>query len=132
MKIREQAIAAYPVQALIAGIDTFTYDNVLVDARGELWFVDNGASFDFRACGKKKGWFWGRRDPSDADTGYLSLIRHPDQLVLQAIVGEYDPKELIAVAKRYDFAKLFEKLPPEYAVKLQDYVCEIGAYVSKF
>jgi hypothetical protein len=38
-KIREQAIAAYPIQALIAGIDTFTYDNVLVDATGVLWFV---------------------------------------------------------------------------------------------
>ena len=61
-KIRAQAVAAYPVQALIAGIDTFTWDNVKVDAEGNLWFVDNGASFDFRACGKLKGWFWQRHD----------------------------------------------------------------------
>ena len=61
-KIRAQAVAAYPVQPLIAGIDTFTWDNVKVDAEGNLWFVDNGASFDFRACGKLKGWFWQRHD----------------------------------------------------------------------
>ena len=36
-----------------AGIDTFTWDNVKVDPDGNLWFVDNGASFDFRACGKR-------------------------------------------------------------------------------
>lgn len=35
-KIRAQAVAAYPVQALIAGIDTFTWDNVKVDAEGNL------------------------------------------------------------------------------------------------
>ena len=54
-RIRRQAIAAYPVQAFLAGIDTFTWDNVKIDGDGWLWFVDNGASFDFRACGKKRG-----------------------------------------------------------------------------
>ena len=38
-KIRAQAVAAYPVQPLIAGIDTFTWDNVKVDpdAISGLW-----------------------------------------------------------------------------------------------
>ena len=84
--ICEQAISAYPIQSLIAGIDTFTYDNVLVDGNGALLFVDNGASFDYRACGKPKGWFWERRDPDDPVTGYLSLVRHPDQYVLKEIL----------------------------------------------
>jgi hypothetical protein len=35
-RIREQVLAAYPYQALIAGIDTFTYDNVRVDPEGRL------------------------------------------------------------------------------------------------
>ena len=39
--IRAGTVAACPVQALIAGIDTFTWDNVKVDADGRLWFVDN-------------------------------------------------------------------------------------------
>lgn len=113
-KIRAQTISAYPVQVLIAGIDTFTYDNVLVDAKGSLWFVDNGASFDFRACGKWKGWFWSRNDLADPKTGYFSLLRHPGQCVLQAIVGKVTREELIAAAGRRQFVKLVQGLPDEY------------------
>ena len=54
-KIREQVLCSYPVQAIIAGIDTYKYDNIRVERDGKLWFVDNGASFDFRARGLKKG-----------------------------------------------------------------------------
>jgi len=113
-RIRAQAIAAYPIQALIAGIDTFTYDNVLVDAAGALWFVDNGASFDFRACGKRKGWFWNRRDLADPETGYFSLMWHPDQDVLQTIVGRVTRGELIAAAKAFRFKDLVSTLPDAY------------------
>lgn len=113
-KIRVQAIAAYPAQAFIAGIDTFTYDNVLVDANGALWFVDNGASFDYRACGKKKGWYWSRFDPSDARTGYLSLVQHPDQRVLQAILGEGCTANLISMARACGFTEWGSRLPSEY------------------
>lgn len=113
-KIRDQAIAAYPIQALIAGIDTFTYDNVLVDANGALWFVDNGASFDFRACGKRKGWFWGRQDLADPQTGYFSLMQHPNQDVLQTIVGRISRSELVAAAKGFKFKELVATLPDVY------------------
>ena len=127
-KIRAQALAAYPVQALIAGIDTFTWDNVKVDADGGLWFVDNGASFDFRACGKKKGWFWDRTDVDDPKTGYLSLARHPHQDDLQEILGTVSDNELWQAAAHIRFKDLVRLLPDshrkhslkEYAKALQE------------
>ena len=113
-KIRAQAIAAYPVQALIAGIDTFTWDNVKVDPEGKLWFVDNGASFDYRASGKRKGWFWMRKDADDPASGYLSLAKHPDQYDLRQILGKVDDAELWAAAAKVKFAKLVAKLPDSH------------------
>ena len=113
-KIRAQAVAAYPVQALIAGIDTFTWDNVKVDPDGNLWFVDNGASFDFRACGKLKGWFWQRHDVADPRSGYLSLAKHPNQYDLRSILGKFDDAELWAAAKNCRFAQLVAQLPDSH------------------
>ena len=113
-KIRAQTVAAYPVQALIAGIDTFTWDNVKVDPDGNLWFVDNGASFDFRACGKLKCWFWDRRDVNDPRSGYLSLVKHPHQSCLRSILGRVDDAELWAAAKECRFTELVEQLPEAY------------------
>lgn len=112
--ICEQAISAYPIQSLIAGIDTFTYDNVLVDGNGALLFVDNGASFDYRACGKPKGWFWERRDPDDPVTGYLSLVRHPDQYVLKEILFGIKASRLWGAIRRYDLVGLVASLPSDY------------------
>ena len=110
-KIRAQVVAAYPVQALIAGIDTFTWDNVKVDPEGRIWFVDNGASFDFRACGKLKGWFWQRYDIADPMSGYLSLAKHPDQYDLRRILGKVDDAELWSAAKGCRFTQLVAQLP---------------------
>ena len=113
-KIRAQAVAAYPVQALIAGIDTFTYDNVKVDPDGNLWFVDNGSSFDFRACGKLKGWFWQRHNVADPRSGYLSLAKHPNQYDLQRILGRVNDAELWVAAKACRFTQLVAQLPEVY------------------
>lgn len=113
-KIRAQAIAAYPVQTLIAGIDTFTWDNVKVDAEGNLWFVDNGASFNYRACGKKKDWFWERRDVDDPLNGYLSLAHHPHQADLQTILGGTTDGELWRAAKGVRFSDLVRQLPDSH------------------
>ena len=110
-KIRAQVVAAYPVQALIAGIDTFTWDNVKVDPEGRIWFVDNGASFDFRACGKRKGWFWQRHDVADPRSGYLSLAKHPDQYDLHRILGTVNDAELWTAAKDCRFTQLVAQLP---------------------
>ena len=105
-RIRQQVVRTYPIQALIAGIDTFTYDNVLVDEDGTLLFVDNGASFDFRACGKRKQWFWPREDPDDPLTGYLSLRNHPDQHVLREILGDTPDSDLWRGMASYDLRSL--------------------------
>ena len=113
-KIREQTVAAYPVQALIAGIDTFTWDNVKVDPEGNLWFVDNGASFNYRACGKKKGWFWDREDIDDAATGYLSLAHHPHQGDLREVLGVTTDGELWSAAQNYKLRRLVRVLPDSH------------------
>ena len=115
-KILEQTIAAYPVISWIGGIDTFTYDNVLVDVDGTLLYVDNGASFDFRARGKRKGWFWKRMDVKDRAIGYLSLANHHDQVTLREILdaGSVTGLRLWRKAKKYDFGSLVEQLPADY------------------
>ena len=131
-KIRAQAVAAYPVQALIAGIDTFTYDNVKVDTDGNLWFVDNGASFDFRACGKLKGWFWQRHDVADPRIGYLSLAKHPNQYDLRSILGKVDDAELWAAAKNCRFAQLVAQLPDSHRkAELTAYATTLEAAAMK-
>ena len=127
-KIRRQTVAAYPAQALIAGIDTFTWDNVKVDAAGGLWFVDNGASFDYRACGKKKGWFWSRADVDDQERGYLSLALHPDQYDLRRILGGVDADELWSAAAAFRFRELTRRLPDSHRRKeLEEYAEALDA-----
>ena len=130
-RIRAQTVAAYPVQALIAGIDTFTWDNVRVDPEGNLWFVDNGASFDFRACGKRKGWFWMRSDVNDPNSGYLSLAKHPSQCDLRCILGKVDGGELWVAARSCPFTRLVAELPDEYRrTELMDYAKELEAALA--
>lgn len=114
-RLREQVLAAYPVQAVIAGIDTFTYDNVRVDGEGRLWFVDNGASFDFRACGLRKGWFWQRGRVDDPRSGYLSLVRHRDQHRVRRLLGGVDAAELWKTADAAGLRRLIDVLPAGYA-----------------
>lgn len=112
-KIREQVVASYPVQAIIAGIDTYKYDNIRVDRDGNLWFVDNGASFDFRARGLKKGWFLYRDNPLDPKSGYMSLARHRDQGLLRRILGGVDEAALWNAAARLDIQGIKNAFPNE-------------------
>jgi uncharacterized protein YegL len=111
VKIREQVVASYPVQAIIAGIDTYKYDNIRVDRDGNLWFVDNGASFDFRARGHKKGWFFYRDNPLDPKSGYMSLARHRDQGLLRRILGGVDEAALWNAAARLDIQAVKKAFP---------------------
>ena len=114
VKIRIQVLAAYPVQVLIAGIDTFTWDNVRVDPKGNLWFVDNGASFEYRASGKRKGWFWERKNPMDPENGYLSLFQHKHQGILRELLGPINADMLWYAARNIDFTQLISSLPETY------------------
>ena len=130
-KIREQVLAAYPYLSLIAGIDTFTYDNVRVDQEGRLWFVDNGSSFDFRACGLRKGWFWNRSRVDDPQTGYISLVRNRDQGMLRRLLGGIDCVALWKSAATADLPRLVSALPRDYArAELTAYTGAIAAFAS--
>ncbi len=109
--LKDQVVESYPIQSFIGGTDTFQNDNVLVDHEGRLWFVDNGASFDFRAQGARKhpSWF-DRKDPEDPHYGYLSLLKHHSQRLLQALL----PESLAAgIIRRFDFVSLAHNLPEE-------------------
>ena len=88
-KVKQQLLAAYPVLAVMANTDAFHNDNVLVDARGNVWYVDNGSSFCYRATGSlklpKTGFsynYFKRTDPKAAakDGGIMSLYEYSDQL----------------------------------------------------
>ena len=131
-RIREQVLAAYPCQALIAGIDTFTYDNVRVDPEGRLWFVDNGSSFDFRACGLRKGWFWQRSRIDDPHSGYISLVRNRHQGMLRRLLGGVDVVALWKSAADADLARMVRALPRDYArADLIGYINAIAAFASR-
>ena len=116
-------VDTYPVQSFIAGIDTYQHDildNVMVDASGGLWFIDNGASFDYRAKGHPKNWFWDRTDLLGTH-GYFSLRYDDgsvpstyDQSELRALLSGVSDETLRRAAARYRFVDLLEKLPPDY------------------
>lgn len=132
IKIREQVIASYPVQAIIAGIDTYKYDNIRVDRDGNLWFVDNGASFDYRARGLKKGWFFFRDNPLDPKSGYMSLARHRDQGLLRRILGGVDEAKLWEAAAKCDVEKLIRCLPRDLVTReLTEYMREVARIAAE-
>jgi hypothetical protein len=131
-KIREQVVASYPIQAIIAGIDTYKYDNIRVDRDGNLWFVDNGASFDFRARGLKKGWFFYRDNALDPKSGYMSLACHRDQGLLRRILGGVDEAKLWEAAARCDVEKLIRCLPRDLATReLTEYMREVARIAAE-
>lgn len=121
--LRQQLIDTYPVQSFIAGIDTYQHeamDNVMVDRDGRLWFIDNGASFDYRAKGHPKNWFWDRTDLFGIH-GYFSLRTDDgsvpntyDQSELRALIRDVDDETLRRAAARYDFSSLVKTLPEGY------------------
>ena len=113
-KIRRQIVKAYPIESFISGIDVFQNDNTLVDDKLNVWFVDNGASFDFRARGGRKGWFDKRKNPTDSVNGYFSLAHHPSQTTLRTILSGIKDSDLLEAARSYDFEKLAKSLPKDY------------------
>ena len=113
-KIRDEVLRAYPLESFLAGIDVFQNDNALVDQGGNVWFVDNGAAFDYRARGGRKGWFDTRTDPKDKAHGHMSLLEHKSQTLLQDILRGVTEREILDATKKYDFSKIVSSLPPEY------------------
>lgn len=113
-KIRAEVLHAYPVESFLAGIDVFQNDNALVDSKGNLYLVDNGASFDYRARGGRKGWFENRTDPKDKQTGHMSLLENKSQTLLQSILKGVTESDILAETRKYDFEALAKSLPKEY------------------
>lgn len=128
-KIREQVLAAYPAESFLANIDVFCNDNALVAKDGTVWYVDNGATFDYRAQGGLKGWFWKRNDVKDPTTGFMALYNHPCQSLLQSILGGTAEDEFRAAAAKYRFCELAAMLPKAYQTDiLMDYAAQIDAW----
>lgn len=57
---RQRVQAGFAVDALLANWDVagLAFDNLLVDASGEVWRIDNGGALRFRAQGASKGAAW--------------------------------------------------------------------------
>lgn len=142
-KIRQQVIDSYPIISFLENVDAFKNDNVLVDSDSRLWFIDNGACFDYRAQGGKKlldkgnrmatsrdkgaqPWYYERNDPTDFTTGYLGLLYAPDQALLQEILADVDDTELVEAGKKYDFEALAKTLPPDIAPRVASYARKLN------
>ena len=68
----------------------------------------------------------------DAETGYLSLARHPHQEDLQAILGRVDGDELRNAAANVRFSELVRQLPADYRrPALMDYARRLDAMCSQ-
>lgn len=113
--IVRQTIAAYPLLHLLDANDTFDgggLDNVLVDEKGRMWFVDNGCSFNFRARGMRKQYdVFSRRNPRDAAHGFFSMRDFPRQYLLRQILSGVSERRLWATAAKFDVARFVALLP---------------------
>ena len=111
--IQKQVIEAYPLQHILAGLDTFQNDNVLVTNDCKLWFVDNGASLGWRARGGKNLWYWERKDPKDSQVGFLSLKNNQSQALLKSILSGVKDDEIKEKMSKFDSEKFMDNIPKE-------------------
>ncbi len=118
-KVVDHVVRTYPLQAFIEGYDTYQHtsgvDNTLGTDDGRFWFVDNGASFEYRAKGRRKEWFH-ERDIDDPETGYLSLAKGTNRATrhqhwLREFLKGVPDDVLWEAASRYDFPDLYSQLP---------------------
>lgn len=132
--IRNQIKAAYPLLDLMYSTDLLKDDNVRVDQKGKVWFVDNGSAFAFKGYGDKKTtankrWkgfdFEQRNDaggaPLPGNDGKGGTAMYPShygalyesQKKIQAILGRMTTKDLLKEASRYNMTALVAGLPKE-------------------
>jgi hypothetical protein len=136
MEIQKQVIEVYPLQHVIAGLDTFQNDNVLVTNDCKLWYVDNGASLGWRAQGGKNLWYWSRTDPKDPKYGFLSLRYHQSQTLLKSILSGVKDEVLWRKMSIFDKEKFLSCLPKEEGYKVENIngyidalICEAKKYI---
>ena len=129
--IQKQVIEIYPLQHIIAGLDTFQNDNVLVTNDCKLWFVDNGASLGWRAQGGKNLWYWERKDPNDSQVGFLSLKNNQSQALLKNILSGVKDEVLWKKMSMFDGEKFLASLPKEEGYKAEKIKCYIEEVINE-
>lgn len=150
-KIRKQVIDTYPIISFLMNTDAYKNDNVLCDKDDNLWFIDNGACFDYRAQGGKKlydektgdilasssnkdakPWYFERTDPTDYYTGFLGLVYDKGQKFLQEVLADVPDDELVDAAKKYNFTKLVETLPESIKNRgnIREYARNLDAVIA--
>ena len=110
----EQLAQGYPLDALFGNRDAYgtaggawkghDFDNILVDKDGNVWRIDNGSAFGFRAQGAKKDAAdWEKREWPDE---WRSLRQHnPD------LFGNLDAHAIFANFNRLDVDAAIRDLP---------------------
>lgn len=114
-RLREQLRTAYPIELLLANVDVFQGDNILVDATGVAWFVDNGATFAYRAMGGLKNRAGGfsydydrRENPESPVWGWTSLAERAN--VPDGVFFDFDRRAVLAETAKYDLSALVAAL----------------------
>ena len=121
-EVKKQIVDAYPIVALMANLDAFHNDNVLVDRKGKVWFVDNAASFEFRAMGQKKekttgfSYDWKNRKrcyDKPENGGMMGIYEYSDQL--QKLLGRFTRTDVLrSIWRGQDLNALVKSMPEEY------------------
>ena len=121
-EVKKQVVDAYPVVALMANLDAFHNDNVLIDRKGKLWFVDNAASFAFRALGEKKcretgfSYDWESRGnclDTPENGGVMGVYEYSKQL--QKLLGRFTLTDVLrAIRRGTDLNLLVASMPDDY------------------
>jgi len=125
-KIQEQLREAYPLLDVMYSTDAFRSDNIRVDQNGKVWFVDNGASFEYKGKGDKReksnpNWqgfefakrddAYGKPDADGYDTSYGAL--YGSSRKARQYLGKMSRTEMLQKAAKYDMEALVGKLPKE-------------------
>lgn len=115
--MRQKLRAGYAVDVLLGNWDVVgaSADNILVDANGEPWRIDNGGSLKFRAQGAQKTKDqWGEFiDDLWTMTGHGSRIDNTAPSNIPQYFGNVRPLEIAKEINQHDWTKALSTLPPD-------------------
>ena len=108
----------FAVDVLLGNWDVvgLTSDNILIDANGTPWRIDNGGSLNFRARGAKKGfkgWEDGFIDDLWTMTGNASRIGSNASTTITQYFGNVDILDLANKIANRDWSSALKTLSPE-------------------
>ena len=114
----EAAQKGFIADALLANWDAvgMTYDNMQVDADGNVWRIDAGGALAYRAQGKPKGAMFGTtvgemnslRNPQINPQAALVYggIPHADQVAQAEVLATIHPEDLLALAEEFELPEI--------------------------